>query len=190
MNNFYNKEELKKLGLNKYGMNILISKNALLINPQYITIGSNVRIDAFAVLTATKRKIIIGSNVHLGVACYINGSYGFQIKNFSSISSGCRIFTSSDDYGGNFLFSPTIPKKYTKSLNKKILIEKFVNIGANSVILPGVKISEGVAIGALSLVTKNLKGWGIYFGVPVKKIGVREKKIINLSKKYLHEKKI
>jgi acetyltransferase-like isoleucine patch superfamily enzyme len=189
MNNFFNQKELKKIGFYKYGRNILISKNCVIINPQYITIGNNIRIDAFAVLTASKKKIIIGSNVHIGVSCYINGSYGFQIKNFSSISSGCRIFTSSDDYSGNFLFSPTVPKKYTKPLNKKIIIEKFVNIGANSVILPGVKISEGSAIGALSLVTKSLKSWGIYFGIPVKKIGVREKKIINLSKKYLYEKK-
>jgi galactoside O-acetyltransferase len=190
MSNFFDKDELKKLGLSKYGRNVLISRNSLLINPQYITIGNNVRIDAFAVLIATKKKLIIGSNVHFAVSCYINGSYGFKIKNFSSISSGCRIFTSSDDYSGNFLFSPTIPKKYTKPLNKNILIEKFVNIGANSVILPGVKISEGSAIGALSLVTKSLKSWGIYFGAPVKKIGIRKKNVINLSKKYLYEKKI
>ena len=104
--------------------------------------------------------------------CYINGSHGFEIKNFSSISSGCRIFTSSDDYSGNFLFSPTVPKKYTKPKNKKVLIEKFVNIGA------------------LSLINKNLNKWEIYLGVPVKKVGDRSKKIIDLSKKYLYEKKI
>ena len=111
-------------------------------------------------------------------------------KNFSSISSGCRIFTSSDDYTGNFLFSPTVPKKYTKPKNKKILIEKFVNVGANSVILPGVIIKEGSAIGALSLVNKSLNKWEIYFGTPVKKIGERSKNLITLSKRYLNEKKI
>ena len=123
----------------------------------------------------------------MGVNCYINGSYGFQIKIFSSISSGCRIFTSYDDNSGNLLFSPTIPKKYTKPTNKKILIEKFVNIGANSVILPGIVAGEGSAVGALSLVNKNLNKWEIYFGIPAKKIGQRSKKLINLSKKYLNE---
>lgn len=190
MNNFLTLKELKKLKLKKFGKNLKISKNALLINPQFITIGNDVRIDAYTVLTASKKEIKIGSNVHLGVSCYINGSYGFEIKNFSSISSGCRIFTSSDDYTGNFLFSPTVPKKYTKPKNKKILIEKFVNIGANSVILPGVIIKEGAAIGALSLVNKNLNKWEIYFGMPVKKIGKRSKNLVRLSKRYLNEKKI
>ena len=190
MSNFLNLRELRKLGLKKFGQNVQISRNALLINPQSITIGNDVRIDAFAVLTASKKKFSIGSNVHLGMHCFINGSYGFEIKNFSSISSGCKIFSSSDDYSGNFLFSPTIPKKYTKPKNKKVLIEKFVNIGANSVVLPGVIIKEGSAIGALSLVNKNLNSWEIYFGIPAKKIGVRSKKIIKLSKKYLYEKKI
>jgi acetyltransferase-like isoleucine patch superfamily enzyme len=190
MNNFLTLSELKKIGLKKFGKNLQISRNALLINPQFISIGNDVRIDAFVVLTASKKKIIIGSNVHLGMHCYINGSHGFEIKNFSSISSGCRIFTSSDDYSGNFLFSPTVPKKYTKPKNKKVLVEKFVNIGANSVVLPGVTIREGSAVGALSLINKNLNKWEIYLGVPVKKIGDRSKKIIDLSKKYLYEKKV
>ena len=190
MDNFLTLKELKNLKIKKIGRNLKISKNALLINPQFISIGNNVRIDAYTVITASKKEVIIGSNVHLGVNCYINGSYGFQIKNFSSISSGCRIFTSSDDYSGNFLFSPTIPKKYTKPTNKKILIEKFVNIGANTVILPGVIAGEGSAVGALSLVNKNLNKWEIYFGTPAKKIGQRSKKLISLSKKYLNEKKI
>ena len=40
------------------------------------------------------------------------------------------------------------------------------------------------------VVNKNLNKWEIYLGVPVKKIGDRSKKIIDLSKKYLYEKKV
>ena len=60
---------------------------------QFISIGDNVRIDA--IRNCLKKEVIIGSNVHLGVNYYVNGSYGFKLK--ISISSGCRIFTSSDD---------------------------------------------------------------------------------------------
>ena len=56
--------------------------------------------------------------------------------------------------------------------------------------MPGVVAGEGSAVGALSLVNKNLNEWEIYFGTPAKKIGQRSKKLINLSKKYLNEKKI
>ena len=81
MDNFLTLKELKNLKIKKFGKNLKVSKNALLINPQFISIGDNVRIDAYTVITASKKEVIIGSNVHLGVNCYINGSYGFQIKN-------------------------------------------------------------------------------------------------------------
>lgn len=48
-------------------------------------------------------------------------------------------------------------------------------IGANSTIMPGVTIGEGAVVGANSLVNRNLKPWGIYFGNPVKLVGTREK---------------
>ena len=57
MNNFLTLSELKKIGLKKFGKNLQISRNALLINPQFISIGNDVRIDAFVVLTASKKKL-------------------------------------------------------------------------------------------------------------------------------------
>ena len=48
-------------------------------------------------------------------------------------------------------------------------------IGANCTIMPGVTIGEGAVVGANALVNKDLDPWGIYVGVPCKKIGEREK---------------
>ena len=50
----------------------------------------------------------------------------------------------------------------------KVLLEKFVIIGANSVIFPGCVLKEGSAIGACSLVNRDTEPWGIYYGTPAK----------------------
>jgi galactoside O-acetyltransferase len=54
--------------------------------------------------------------------------------------------------------------------------------------LPDVIIEEGSSVGALSLVRKNISSWGVYFGIPVKKIKSRYKDILKLEEKFLKEK--
>ena len=41
-------------------------------------------------------------------------------------------------------------------------------IGSGSIVMPNITLEEGVAVGALSFVNKNLKEWAIYFGYPIK----------------------
>ena len=41
-------------------------------------------------------------------------------------------------------------------------------------VLPGVKISNGSSVGALSLVNKSLEDWGVYLGAPAKRIKTRK----------------
>ena len=185
---FLNLEGIKKIGFKSYGKNIKISKTSVFLKPSLIELGNNVRIDANAVITASYRKILIGSYVHIGVGCYINGSFGVDLNDFVGLSAGTKIFSSSDDYSGNFMTNPTVPKKYTKPKNKKVLIGKFVNIGANSIIMPGVEIGEGTVVGVFSFVPKSIKKWGIYFGIPVKRIGQRKRNPISLSKNLIKTK--
>lgn len=56
---------------------------------------------------------------------------------------------------------------------KKTRIGNDVWIGANSVILPGVNISDGAVIGAGSVVTKDVPPYGIVAGVPAQLIRYR-----------------
>jgi galactoside O-acetyltransferase len=57
-----------------------------------------------------------------------------------------------------------------------------VLIGSGSVVLPGVTIGEGSAVGALSLVSMSLDEWGVYFGSPAKRIKARSKNLLEMEK--------
>ena len=112
-----------------------------------------------------------------------------ELHDFTALSAGTNLFTSSDDYSGNYMTNPTIPSELTNPLNGKVVINKYVNVGSNTVIMPNLSIGEGSVVGALSFVNKSLKPWGIYFGTPVKRIGERKRNVIELSKKIDNEKK-
>ena len=70
-------------------------------------------------------------------------------------------------------------------------MQKHVIVGTNSVVMPGVTLKEGTAIGAMSLVLNDTESWSIYVGNPVKKIKNRSKNILRLQRKFesaLHKK--
>ena len=69
-----------------------------------------------------------------------------------------------------------IPKKFTKSVIGKVVLGTNSDVGANTVILPGVTIGEGVALGANSLVLKSLtkNKWSLYFGSPARFVKKRK----------------
>jgi virginiamycin A acetyltransferase len=64
----------------------------------------------------------------------------------------------------------THPMFYGKMPQKNVVIESHVWIGANAVILNGVTIGEHSVIAAGAVVTKDIKPFGIYAGVPARLI--------------------
>ena len=77
--------------------------------------------------------------------------------------------------------------RFNNTKKGSVLLEEFVNVGSNSVIMPSVTIKKGSAIGALSMVTKSLPSWHIFMGVPARKIKKRSKNIENLAKSIYEE---
>lgn len=179
---FYKTEELESLGFKSLGQNALISRYARLYNVSNMVIGNNVRIDDFCMLSAsTEKQFIIDDHVHISAQSCIFGTAGIHIKSFSNISVGVKVFTVSDSFCGNYLIGPTVPKEYRHVLEHSLVIEKHTVIGANSVVMPGITIAEGVAIGANSLVNKNCEAWSIYVGSPIRKLKARSRKVLELE---------
>jgi acetyltransferase-like isoleucine patch superfamily enzyme len=154
-----------------------------IIGIENIKFGKNVIIDDFVFIYATD-KIVIGSNVHIACFASITGGAKIEIGDFCAISQGCRILAGTDDFKYWGFGNSTIDEKYRNTKRAPIKISKFAIIGANSVVLPGVTIGEGVAVGASSVVTRDLEPWGIYIGN--RKIGERDKNGILINyKNYL-----
>ena len=177
MTSFYTEKELAELGLKKYGKNVLISRKCSIYSPEKISICDNVRIDDFCILSG---DITLGSNIHIAAYCALYGAFGIEMEDYSGLSPRCTVFSATDDFSGNFLLGPNIPKEKTNVTGGKVWFKKFANIGANCVILPNVILNEGVAVGAMSLINKNLQEWSIYAGIPVKRYTEREKGLLNL----------
>ncbi len=183
---FYNSQELKKIGLKKYGNSVLISRKASIYSPEKISLGNNVRIDDFTILSGS---ITIGSYVHIAAYVALYGKKGIILEDYTSLSPHAIIFSASDDFSGNYLANPVIPEKYTNVWGGEVIIRKYVLVGAGSIVLPCVKIGEGAGIGAMSLVNRNLEGWKIYTGVPVRFIKNRSKALLEKEKELLSEEK-
>lgn len=185
MNSFYTENELLKMGFASLGKNVLLSRKSSIYSPSKITIGDNVRIDDFCILSG---RITLGSYIHIAAySSLFGGTEGIIMEDFSGLSSRVSIYAVSDDYSGKSLTNPTTPDKYKKLHSGRVIIGKHAIIGASSIILPNVEIKEGTAVGALSLVNKDLEEWSIYAGNPIKKIKERSKDLLELEKEFIKE---
>lgn len=182
---FLTEEQIKAMGFHHVGENCLLSDKASYYNCNNIKIGNNVRIDDFCVLSAGMGGIEIGSHIHIAVYSSLIGAGKIILDDFCNISSKVAIYSSNDDYSGQFMTNPTVPCQYTNVTSSDVIIGKHVIVGSGSVILPGVILEIGVAVGALSLVNKNCTEFGIYTGTPAKKNKERKRDILELEKKFL-----
>jgi len=178
-------DELRRLNFKSLGSNVKISRDARIYEPEKMSIGSNVRIDDFCVLSGL---LGIGNNVHIAVFCNVaGGEKGVFLEDFSGLAYGCQVFSQSDDYSGRTLTNPTIPDRFKREIKKTIHIKRHSIVGAGSLIFPGVTLEEGTAVGALSVVTKTTEAWSIYHGNPAKKIKNRKRDLLLLEQAYLGE---
>lgn len=179
---FLTREQLEHIGFSELGGDVLISDKASIYNPGAITIGNHVRIDDFCVLSAGVGGINVGSYVHIAVYASLIGAGNIRLSDYCNLSSRVSIYSSNDDYSGRTMSNPSVPDRYKNVVHKDVFLGKHVIIGSGSVILPGVILEEGVAIGALSLVNKHCEAFGIYAGNPVKWIKARSKALLELEK--------
>ena len=175
--------EIDEMGFKSVGSNVRLSDKASFYNCQNISIGNNVRIDDFCVLSAGVGGIGIGNYIHIAVYSSLIGAGRISLSDFSNISSRVAIYSSNDDYSGDFMTNPMVPAELTHVTHAAVSVGKHVIIGSGSVVLPGVILEEGVAIGALSFVNKSCKEYGIYSGVPAKRIKDRRRGVKELELK-------
>ena len=180
-NLYFDKRDLKHCG-----NNVIIGKAVRIRKPQEVVIGDNVIIDDFNYIPC---GMDIGSYTHISASCTFVGGQGFvKIGSFVDFAPGCKIVTSSNDYKGGGLVGPCIPVEFAgETITSPILIEDFVLLGCNTVVLPGSVMPEGMSTGAFTLVNGiNYKPWYLYVGIPAKELCERDgSRMKNDAKKLL-----
>lgn len=175
--------QLAEMGFKSLGKNVKISDKASIYDAEQIEIGDNSRIDDFCVVSG---RVQIGIFCHITPMCFIAGGIeGVFIGDFTGLAYGVKVFSQSDDYSGEMMFSSLLPEQYTNMKKEKVVIERQVIVGAGSIILPSVHVAEGCSIGAMSLISKSTDPWGVYVGIPAKRVQERKKDLLVLEKQFL-----
>jgi galactoside O-acetyltransferase len=184
---FYSQQELEHIGFKDLGRNVKLSRKASIYNPQAISIGDNTRIDDYSVISAGEGGIQIGCYVHIAVFCCLIGKGNIMVNDFANLSGRVSIYSSNDDYSGNYMTNPTINKNYTNVSSEPVLIGRHVIIGAGAVVLPGVILGEGASIGSLSLINKDCREFTIYAGVPARPLKERSRNLLKQEELFWQE---
>lgn len=183
---YFNETELRQFGFKSVGDNVQVAKNCTIIGLENIVIDCHVRIDGFSTLIAAgKGSLHIGSYVHIGGYCALFAGAGITLNDFSGLSQGVKLYSTSDNYDGSVMTNPTVPAILTGVKKAPIFVGRHAIIGSQSVVMPGVTVAEGCAIGANSLITKNTDEWSIYFGSPAKRLKSRQKTLLENEQQLL-----
>lgn len=177
---FLTQTQLHNLGFKSLGQNVLISDKASIYSPELISIGSHVRIDDFCILSG---EIILHNYIHISAFSALYGKLGIELHDYTGLSPRTTIFSASDDFSGDYMISPMVPKELTNVKGGKVVLEKFSQVGSGSVIMPDVNIAEGSIVGAMSFLKTSTEPWGMYHGCPAKYFKKRNKIIMELSNK-------
>jgi acetyltransferase-like isoleucine patch superfamily enzyme len=178
-------EELRQFNFNSLGDNVKVSRDCRIYDSEKINIGSNVRIDDFCIISG---NVTIGSFTHVTPMCLLaGGSPGIVLEDYVTLAYGVKIFAQSDDYSGETMTNSLIPKKFKKETFSPVVVRTLSILGTNSVVMPGVEIGEGVAVGASSLVIDSLQAWGIYVGSPARLLKPRSRNMLGLVNKHKEE---
>jgi galactoside O-acetyltransferase len=176
--------EIESFNFKHIGKNVKLSSLASYDKPHLMSFGDNSRVDDFCALSGA---VTLGRNVHIAVMNVIVASeQEIEIQDFAGLAFGCRLFSSSDDYSGESMTNPTVPKKFKKVKHGSIRIGRHAILGTNTIVFPGVDVGEGCSTGANSLLNRSTEPWGIYMGSPARRIRERNRNPLALEKQYLN----
>lgn len=151
--------------------NITIGNSVTFSSPRNIEFGDCLAIGDHSFFSADGGRIRIGSGTAFNRGVHINASVCGEIQ----IGKKCLFGPNVVVRTANHNFSD--PEKYIQDQGHEfgnIIIEDDVWIGANAVILPGVRIGRGAVIGAGSIVVVDIPHMAIAVGVPAKAIKYRD----------------
>ncbi len=162
----------------RYGLSVAALKHAIMKYAWYIhdhvaptagmKKGKGVRIHPTASLRCGK-NISLGENSHINQYCCVWASKNAKIILGDNLlmGPGAKIFSS------NHGTEAGMPMNRQEWVEKDVVVGNDVWIGANAVIVPGVKIGDGSIVAAGAVVTKDIPCNSVVGGVPARIIKER-----------------
>lgn len=110
-------------------------------------------------------NISIGKGTIIGDGCSLDGRNGLVIGENVNLSTDVYIYTEQHD----------INDPYFESGNSggSVYVGDRAWLSSRTTVLPKVQVGEGAVLASGALASKNLDAYGVYGGVPAKKIGER-----------------
>ena len=147
------------------GDGVIFETGVLCFHPENIMLGDEVYLGHYSIIKGYyKNQMLIGSGSWIGQNAFLHSAGGLKIGKKVGIGPGVKILTSSH--------------KLSEGINLPILdrplefaaveIDDGCDIGANAVILPGVRLGKNVQVGAGAVVTKSYPNESVIKGVPAK----------------------
>ena len=132
-------------------------------------VGENCDIESPLIFHNTRdfSNISIGNNCHIGKNCFFDLRSAIIIGNNVTISMNTTIIS-------HIQLGQSKMKHFYKAKKQNVVIQDGVYIGANCLILMGVKIEYNSLIGASSFVNKSIPKDCIAYGQPVRVIESKE----------------
>lgn len=125
-------------------------------------IGNNTKIDSPLILHYYNKdlsKLHIGNNCNISKNCFLDLSEKITIEDNCTLAMNVTIVTHID-------IGKSYPKKNMKNDKNQVIISEGSYVGANVLILKGVKVGKKSFIGAMSLINQNTPTNSFIIGIP------------------------
>jgi galactoside O-acetyltransferase len=159
--------------------NLLIHRTCVIVDFSRIRFGRNIRIDPYCIITCA--ELHLGDHIHIAAGVSFTGSGTIRMADFSGISNQSLIYSSNDDYSGEYLTNPTVPTRFTNVVSRDVSFGRHALLGARCTVLPGAEIEDGVSVGVGSLIKGRLEAWTVYVGVPARPLRKRSRRCLDLE---------
>lgn len=162
-------------------MKPVISPHIRVRSPEHFVVGDYSIIDDYCYFST---KVRVGLCSHIASGCTVGGGKKrqFVLGDFSSLSSGVKIWCASDDFANDMvaILPPPLGRIKRHLIAGDVIFERLTAVGSNSVVMPDNHVPEGTVIGALSFVPPrfDFEPWSVYAGIPIRQIQRRNRKSV------------
>jgi acetyltransferase-like isoleucine patch superfamily enzyme len=159
-------------------MKAIVSPSVRIRHPEDFLIGEDSIVDDFCYFST---KVRIGRCTHIASGCSVAGGADmqFEIGDFCSLSSGVKIWCTSDDFVNDLvtIIPPGVEQVKEHLIRSDVTFGDYIAVGSNSVVMPNRHIPEGTVLGALSFAPAHFafEPWSVYAGTPIRFVRPRNK---------------